>query len=167
MRDACCFVFALACCTHDYRGSGLLVDHLYQVSGWCFQPVVCVRHTACWCAPFGHLQIAFYADTNHLDGLTGSRVFAELVIHLLQATMEDLDRRPYTDEDEAAAVAPIPQPVHYGNYESHADHCYVGTTVRDIVTYTDKFDWINEEAVRWGRKTARWGFIANQVTLLC
>lgn len=66
------------------------------------------------------MQIDFYVDAMHLDGLTGARVFAELVLSVFESTMHELASRPFTQDENDIVSAPLPVPVFPGNYESAA-----------------------------------------------
>ncbi len=99
-------------------------------------------------------------DPAHLDGLTGARVLAELVMHLFDLTVEHVRRRPVTREEQLeSAAARLPPPLHAGNYESVADRCVMGHLFQQIVRRAEGYEWVNEAST--GR--ARWGMVAHKV----
>ncbi len=105
-------------------------------------------------------QVSFFLDPAHLDGLTGARTLAELVMHLFDVTVEDVTARPVTPEEaQAALTATLPPPLLPGNYESVADRCLMGPVFKSAVRQANGFEWVNESK---GAR-ARWGMVATTV----
>uniref|UniRef100_A0A7S0S1A6 SGNH hydrolase-type esterase domain-containing protein n=1 Tax=Chlamydomonas leiostraca TaxID=1034604 RepID=A0A7S0S1A6_9CHLO len=103
-------------------------------------------------------EIAYYYDAVHPDGRTGARVSAELVMHLMQRTMDDLTANKLSPEDGEVVAAPIPPPMIPNNRESVSDKCFIGNIFVGVVTNKDGFEWVNESK----SMRPKFGFVATK-----
>ncbi len=83
-------------------------------------------------------QQAFNWDVIHPDGLTGTRVMAELAIHAIQSALKSVKEEPLTQHEADAAEGPLPAPLIPHNYQSLTDTCFIGSHFTSIVTYQDR-----------------------------
>ncbi|KAK9823328.1 hypothetical protein WJX72_001962 [[Myrmecia] bisecta] len=98
---------------------------------------------------YQHQQV--YCDAVHPNKL-GHRYLADLVIGFLQDAAAEVLQKPLTDEDEQAALQPLPVPMYEGNLESSSS-CLKANNFKTIVQDPVGWDWVDEG--RDGRH--KWG----------
>lgn len=101
----------------------------------------------------------FFYDDIHPTSKFGHRAMGELGYELFERTLRDLDAHPFTQE-EARRANPkkIFAPMIEGNHASLSDKCFLGHRLKDTMSTSEGFEWINES------KTAfpKWGYVGRE-----
>lgn len=93
------------------------------------------------CSTLLMAQVSFFSDDRHIDGSTGSRVLAELVIHLLEQTMADVKALPVSEAEKRAAEAALPGPMTPYNYEGGSSRCFLNEQLIQTVAASQGYEW--------------------------
>ncbi|KAL4853770.1 Cell cycle and apoptosis regulator protein 2 [Chlorella vulgaris] len=97
-------------------------------------------------------------EVDHPSGV-GHGWIADILIHWLQQTLDDVARNPITPEDEQDAQRSLNVPMYWGNWESRNNTCMMGVQVKELVTKADPaFKWTNEGT----DKKPKWGYVSNK-----
>ena len=86
------------------------------------------------------------------------RHMADMIITLLRHTLEDLALRPFSQDDEERARAPLPHPMYDDNYPPTHNMCMMGGEFQAAVVQgaSTGFEWVNEGST----EKPKWGWVA-------